>query len=81
MKTAEQKVKSVFPNAEWRRDFIKIKSKWDWSTDSCLKDSEIFTFGIFVGNKCYAYGGKYEHVLWRRAWKKIQQEMLHILEI
>jgi len=72
---AEDKVKSVYPEAVLKWGWIP-QSTWDWSTDGSHYGKEIMAKGVWIGNKCYAYGGKFEHILWRRTWKKIQQEML-----
>jgi hypothetical protein len=76
--TAEQKVKSVYPEAEIK--FAPTRTNpWDWSTDNYFNNT-ILALGVWVGGRCLSYGGKFEHLLWRRAWKRINKDMLRKME-
>ena len=81
---AEQKVKNIYPEAELKYDWVTIESKWVWNTNGIgetrLKDREIYIRGVWIGNTCLACGGKFEHQIWRKAWKNIQKIMLGKLE-
>lgn len=77
---AEDKVKSVYPDAILKWDLVYEPSKWDWSSDGSHRGKEFLANGVWVGSRCLAFGGKYEHLIWGRAWKKIEKEMLKRLE-
>lgn len=80
--TAEEKVKSVYPEAQLRFGWIRIPSKYDWYTDEDGKwMKERYLRHIWTAHdKILSWGGKFEHILWRKAWKQIQKEMLKKLE-
>lgn len=72
--SAEQRVKSVYPEAEWKWDWVTLPSATDtWKTYRFLP-------GVWIDDRCLAFGGKIETYIWRRAWKLIQKEMLKKLE-
>jgi hypothetical protein len=70
----EDRFKAIFPEAELKIAWVTTPSRYD------LDGPKIFVKSVWVGDTCYAFGGKYETKIWRRAWKKIQLEMLQKLE-
>lgn len=78
--TCEDKVKAVYPEAVLKFDLIRKSNKADWSTDGSHLGAEFLALGVWAGNYCLSFGGKYEYLLWRRAWKVIQKNLLKKLE-
>jgi hypothetical protein len=74
--TAEQKVKQLFPNAIMRWDNVPIYLK-DYSNPI----TTILAKGVWIDNKCIAFGGKVETLIWRRAYKKLNKLFLEKMEI
>ena len=81
MNNAEMKVKAVYPEAKLEWGHVRENTSWSWSTDkNAYYGRDLFTIGVWVGDKCLVYGGKFEFKIWQRAWKQICREMLEKLE-
>jgi hypothetical protein len=80
MNASEQYVKNIYPNAIVQSDWVNIRLKTVYTETSGPEWDYRYLLHIATGNKVLAFGGKFEHLLWRRAWKAIKKEMLEKLE-